>query len=59
MQAKFNIGDSVFADGDVAMVTEVIKPREDDVTDDTVSYAVIWPTNEWGIFEENTLKLIK
>ena len=55
---KFKVGDRVIADGDEAVVTEIL-PAADSDFDKTVSYAVEWPTNEWGTFEEDELVGVK
>ena len=53
--SKFQVNDLVIADGDEAVVTQII-PAADSDWDKTVSYAVKWQTNEWGTFSENELQ---
>jgi hypothetical protein len=53
---KFKVGDKVIADGDEAVITQIILPDPSDWKDrGVVVYAVEWPTNEWGTFEEDEL----
>ena len=58
---KFRVGDRVIADGDEAVVTEILPPADSDF-DKTVSYSVEWliesgfTQSEWGTFAEDELK---
>ena len=52
---KYSVGDSVIADGDCATITEVIQPADSEMFSGTISYAVEWPTDEWGTFTEDEL----
>ena len=54
MKPKFKVGDKVIADGDCAVVTQLLDPADSDLIKN-ISYAVEWPTNEWGTFEEDEL----
>jgi hypothetical protein len=54
MTPKFKVGDKVIADGDCAVVTQLLDPADSDFNK-TISYAVEWSTNEWGTFEEDEL----
>ena len=54
MMPKFKVGDKVIADGDCAVVTQLLDPADSDFNK-TISYAVEWSTNEWGTFEEDEL----
>lgn len=60
---KFKVGDKVIADGDEAVVTEIL-PAADSDFDKTVSYAVEWliesgfTQSEWGTFTEDELKRV-
>ena len=51
---KFKVGDQVIADGDAAFITQIIDPP-DSHPQDGFSYAVEWPTNEWGTFSEDEI----
>ena len=56
MMPKFKVGDKVIADGDEAAITQIILPDPSDWKDrGVVWYAVEWPTNDWGTFEEDEL----
>lgn len=55
MITKFKVGDKVIADGEQAVITQIIQAPDSD-WDKTVSYAVNWSTNEWGTFSENELQ---
>lgn len=57
MTTKFKVGDKVIADGEKAVITQIISAPDSD-WDKTTSYAVNWPTNEWGTFTENELKKV-
>lgn len=57
MNERFSVGDKVIADGDEAVITQIL-PAADSDWNKTVSHAVEWPTNEWGTFEENELKAV-
>lgn len=54
MMPKFKVGDQVIADGDAAFITQIIDPP-DSHPQDGFSYAVEWPTNEWGTFSEDEI----
>ena len=54
--AKYSVGDCVIADGDCAIITDVIEPADSEMFSGTISYAVEWPTNEWGVFDEDEIK---
>ena len=54
MTPKFKVGDKVIADGDYAVVTQLLDPSDSDFNK-TIGYAVEWSTNEWGTFEEDEL----
>jgi hypothetical protein len=54
MTPKFKVGDQVIADGDTAFITQIIDPP-DSHPQDGFSYAVEWPTDEWGTFSEDEI----
>ena len=54
MTPKFKVGDKVIADGDCAVVTQLLDPADSDFNK-IISYAVEWSTHEWGTFEEDEL----
>jgi len=54
MMPKFKVGDKVIADGDCAVVTQLLDSADSDLIKN-ISYAVEWLTNEWGTFEEDEL----
>lgn len=57
---KFKVGDKVIADGDEAVITQIILPDDRNWDDPgmPVWYAVEWPTNEWGTFSEDELRRV-
>ena len=58
MKPKFKVGDKVIADGDCAVVTQLLRAPDSDFNK-TIGYAVEWYTNEWGTFEEDELEGIE
>jgi hypothetical protein len=52
---KYSVGDHVIADGEIAIITKIIPPPCSDMFSGKISYAVEWPTNEWGVFDEDEL----
>jgi len=57
--AKFKVGDHVIADGDCAIITEVIQPADSEMFSGDISYGVEWPTDEWGTFSEDELERVE
>ena len=53
--AKYSVGDRVIADGDCAIITEVIQPADSEMFSGTIGYVVEWPTDEWDTFAEDEL----
>ncbi len=54
--AKYSVGDRVIADGDCAIITEVIQAADSEMFSGKISYSVEWSTDEWGTFTEDELE---
>jgi hypothetical protein len=54
--AKYSVGDFVIADGDCAVITEVIQPADSEMFSGKISYGIEWSTDEWGTFTEDELE---
>jgi hypothetical protein len=57
--AKYSVGDRVIADGDCAIIKQVIQPADSDRFSGKIAYGVEWPTDEWGTFTEDELEGIE
>lgn len=57
---KFKVGDRVVADGDRAVITEIIRGADSDGFSNNIFYVVEFPeTNECDAFSEDELKELK